>query len=296
MADRHDPLEKYPLARRELLQRTALGLAALPLVSACGEGVGLPDVGAGADAGSGGTDAGSSDLGNPDAGNPDAGVMESWAMGGTAAMTDKANYPDPFTGQPNVCALVPVTTAGPCTTAEDLSREDVSEGRGGLPVRLGLKVVNTACSPVAGAIVKIWHTTIDGSYTGQTPNNAFCVLDPALAAVNAFRGVRETDSEGVVYFDTCFPGWYPGRAIHIHFEVLDANSSYRISQLFFPEDITEDIFENHPEYSPFGFPDTGFANDGVISRIPGGELEPLILDVARMSDGAMLASKVLTVI
>src|SRR5262249_35575949 len=72
----------------------------------------------------------------------------------------------------------------------------------------------------------------------------------------------------------------------------DATRSYRVSQLFFPEDVTADIFANHPEYSPYGQPDTTFANDGIIAAIPAAERDRLILTIARMSDGAMLASQV----
>lgn len=90
----------------------------------------------------------------------DTGTAEEWATGGTASMTDKETYPDPFTGAIDACALVAATTQGPCTTEDELLREDVSEGWTGLPVRLALRVVDTACNPVAGVTVKIWHTNI----------------------------------------------------------------------------------------------------------------------------------------
>ncbi len=219
-----------------------------------------------------------------------------WATGGTASMTGKASYPDPFSGGVGDCALVSTTTAGPCTTTSDLLREDVSEGWTGLPLRLALRIVDSSCAPLPGATVKIWHTNIEGSYSGQTPANGFCLLNQAHATSDFFRGVQTTDDDGIVYFDTCFPGWYPGRAIHIHFQVKDDSQSYRISQLFFAEDVTEDIFDTHSEYLPFGQPDTVFANDGIIAGIPAAQRERLLLDVAQMSDGAMLASKTVAVV
>jgi protocatechuate 3,4-dioxygenase beta subunit len=223
-------------------------------------------------------------------------VAADWAGGGTASMPDKATYPDPFTGGLDSCAIVAATTAGPCTTATDLEREDISEGWSGLPVRLGLRVVDSACQPIVGATVKIWHTNVEGGYSGQTPSNAFCLLDQSYADADFFRGVQTTDGDGVVYFDTCFPGWYRGRAIHIHFQVKDGNQSYRISQLFFPEDITAGIFSLHSEYSPYGQPDTVFSTDGIFAAIPAGQRDRLILDVAQMTDGAMLASKTVAVV
>ncbi|MEM9864770.1 MAG: hypothetical protein AAF938_24425, partial [Myxococcota bacterium] len=116
-----------------------------------------------------------------------------------------------------------------------------------------------------------------------------------LSETNAFRGTQPTDANGVVFFDTCFPGWYPGRAIHIHYEVLVEDRSSHISQVFFPEAITAEIFESHPDYAPFGQPDTLFATDGVLARIPPADATRHVLEVARMSDGAMLASGTLTV-
>ena len=219
-----------------------------------------------------------------------------WATGGTAAMTDKSTYPDPFTSPVSSCVIVATTTAGPCTTANELVREDVSEGWAGIPVRLALKVVNASCNPVANATVVIWHTNAEGVYSGQTPNPAFCSNnDQNAISMNYMRGVQTTNADGVVYFDTCFPGWYPGRAIHIHFQVKNGATSYRISQLFFPEDVTSGIFANHVDYREFGQPNTTFSNDSVIAPITGDARARLIFDVARMTDGAMLASKVVTV-
>jgi protocatechuate 3,4-dioxygenase beta subunit len=264
--------------RRELLRRLGVSLAALPLLNACG------------DSASGDVDA----PGSPD-GSGDAPTNE-WATGGTGSMTDKATYPDPFTDSLTSCLLVASTTEGPCTTATDLVREDVSEGWTGLPVRLALKVVDTSCQPLAGADVKIWHTNIVGSYSGQTPNNGFCLEQSSFATMNFMRGVQTTNSAGVVYFDTCYPGWYPGRAIHIHFQIKMGATSTKVSQLFFPENITKQIFASHPEYAPYGQPDTVFGNDSVLSGVPGAERDRLIATVARMTDGAMLASKVVAVV
>jgi protocatechuate 3,4-dioxygenase beta subunit len=261
----------------------ALGIAAVPLARFA--------AGCDNDSGSTGVDAATGDANTVDAPSGDG-----WASGGTAAMTDKANYPDPFTGALSSCVIVASTTAGPCTTATDLVREDVSEGWAGIPVRFALKVVNASCNPVASATVKIWHTNVEGVYSGQTPSPAFCSNnDQAAISMNYMRGVQTTNADGVVYFDTCYPGWYPGRAIHIHFQVANGPTVYRVSQLFFPEDVTREIFADHVDYREFGQPNTTFSNDGVIAPITGEARNRLVMDVARMTDGAMLASKVVTV-
>lgn len=247
---------------------------------------------AGARDAGGDTDAGSeTDAG----GETDAGLTtEGWASGGTASMTDKDAYPDPFTTAAASCVLVASTTQGPCTTANDLAREDVSEGWTGLPVRLALQVVDSSCNPLPGATVRIWHTNMEGSYSGQTPNNGMCLQDQAYASQDFFRGVQTTDAAGRVYFDTCFPGWYRGRAIHIHFQVESGNTSYRISQLGFPEEVISDVFASHPDYQNYGQPDTSFASDNIFRSVSNPDAH--ILEVSRMTDGAMLASKVVTVL
>jgi protocatechuate 3,4-dioxygenase beta subunit len=224
----------------------------------------------------------------------DCNPADAWATGGTAAMTAKDCYPDPFAGGVQSCVLICGTTAGPCT-ADTMDREDVSEGLGGLPVRLALLIVDaTTCMPVPGARVEIWHTQRTGVYSGNTPNPGFCAGGDADAPNHLyFRGSRTADDDGRVDFDTCYPGWYPGRAIHIHFRVYLGDQATVTSQLFFDDALSEQIFASHPDYSEFGQPNT--TND--VDNVIGGEddLSPYLLDVARMPDGAMLASKVIGV-
>lgn len=266
------------LTRRQVLHRIGFGLAAIPL-AACTSSNGSI------------LDASALDTGAP----ADSPALGPWATGGTAAMTDKATYPDPFTAAASSCLLVAGTTDGPCTTATNLARVDVSEGWSGLPVRLGMRFVTSACAPIAGAVVKIWHTNIAGSYSGVTPNPGLCLKQSSYSASDFFRGVQTTDANGIVYFDTCYPGWYSGRAIHIHFQISVGATTYKISQLFFPETLTTDIFANHSEYKTYGQPNTSFANDNVMAAIPTSARASNIVEWSRMTDGAMLASKTITV-
>jgi hypothetical protein len=264
------------LSRRDLLHALGLGAATLPLLAcdSSSSGGDQPDARPTADARS------------------DDATCSTWASGGTAAMTAKASYPDPFTAAITACPLVLCqTTAGPCT-ASTTERVDVSDGNRGLPVRLALKLVtHTTCAPIADAVVEIWHTHAKGVYSGQTPSPGFCSGgDVEAPTQNYFRGTQTSDANGVVTFDTCFPGWYPGRAIHIHFSVRVGGTAYLVSQLFFPQPLIDEIFSCHPDYMPYGAPDTPNANDGVVAN---GNVGPYVVETARMSDGAMLASKVI---
>ncbi|MGD9765826.1 MAG: protocatechuate 3,4-dioxygenase [Candidatus Binatia bacterium] len=211
-------------------------------------------------------------------------------------MTAKAAYPNPFEQDLGPCSLVASATAGPCTTETDIVRQDISERWGGLPLRLALKIVDASCTPLGGVRVRIWHTNREGSYSGQTPYNRICLQRPSYATANFFRGVQTTAADGTVFFDTCFPGWYGGRAVHIHFQVKDASGSDRVSQLFFPEDVTADICANHPEYKAFGPPDTTFGDDGIVYGLSPEQRRQLTLTVERMSDGAMLAAQKVAVV
>jgi protocatechuate 3,4-dioxygenase beta subunit len=302
----HDARANSPTwTRREALRGLGLGLAAAAV--ACSPGA--DDTETGGASSTGGTDddpttgsTGTTDVDDPttttdpttgdpvECGDP-AGA---WASGGTAAMTAKACYPDPFAGGVTACALICETTAGPCT-ADTVERQDVSEGFVGLPVRLALKIVDAdICAPIAGAQVEIWHTQRTGVYSGETPSGQFCYGDdPDAANYLYFRGTQTTDADGRVDFDTCFPGWYPGRAIHIHFRVWQGGDNYATSQLFFRDELAAELFASHPDYQEFGQPDTTNVDDNII----GGEtdLDLYLLDTARMPDGAMLAAKVIGV-
>jgi protocatechuate 3,4-dioxygenase beta subunit len=121
-----------------------------------------------------------------------------------------------------------------------------------------------------------------------------CHRQPADIGQHFMRGVQTTDAAGTVLFDTCFPGWYRGRVVHIHFQVERGAAASRISQLFFPEAVTSAIFASHIDYWPYGQPDTGLATDSVLAAVPPAERHRHMLTIARMSDGAMLASQVVT--
>ncbi len=55
-------------------------------------------------------------------------------------------------------------------------------------------------------------------------------------AVHFLRGRQTTNSDGQVSFTTIFPGWYTGRATHIHVHVYNASgNSLLITQIAFPE-------------------------------------------------------------
>jgi protocatechuate 3,4-dioxygenase beta subunit len=212
-------------------------------------------------------------------------------------MTGRDRYPTPFEQGGSSCSLTCSATIGPCHTTSP-ERQDVSAGWDGLPVRLALRVVDASCNPIPGAIVEIWHTNYQGGYSGNI--QAMCTKEKGDADKDFFRGYQRCDGRGVVQFDTVFPGWYRGRAVHIHFRVMtgsndgaDNATAAVVSQLFFPPDLVQAVFDKQVLYRDFGQPDTSLETDNVV----GGEDDPtpFIVDVERLEDGAMLAAKTIVI-
>lgn len=218
-------------------------------------------------------------------------AASSWATGGTRAMT--AEYVNPFTEElGNLCYVTESTTEGPCYSGTE-AREDISEGRDGLPVRLCFKVVDTLCNPIEGALVDIWHCDVYGVYSGSDMAAVdFCTGgDPDYYSENVFRGTQVTDSNGLVYFSTCFPGWYQSRAIHIHLIISKSGHSLT-SQVGFDDDLVNSICRNEPLYLSRGLPDTSNSTDTVF---PASNYEIFLMQTEQQPDNSMLAWKTLVV-
>ncbi len=137
----------------------------------------------------------------------------------------------------DVCVPSPNETAGPfpIKTPSELVRENIISDRKGIALLINLTVQSSEhdCGTVDGVFVDIWHCDAQGNYSEYNGFNNRHFL----------RGRQTTDSSGRVSFISIFPGWYPGRAPHIHVEVLDANEkSLKITQVAFPEAPTEEVY------------------------------------------------------
>jgi protocatechuate 3,4-dioxygenase beta subunit len=132
------------------------------------------------------------------------------------------------------CAVTPSETVGPYPSVTDLFRSDIREDRAGTPLTLTITVVNTnsACSPVAGANVEIWQCDATGNYSQYGTQTARTYL----------RGIQTTDASGQVTFTTIYPGWYQGRATHIHVEVVRNGASSKVTQIAFPESANAAVY------------------------------------------------------
>jgi protocatechuate 3,4-dioxygenase beta subunit len=153
------------------------------------------------------------------------------------------------------CITRPEVTEGPYYLPVDLNRPDIRSDpatgavKDGALLTLIFRVshsVKGACTPLQGAKVEIWHCDARGVYSG--------VSDPWFNTVgqNFLRGYQITDAKGEAGFLTIYPGWYAGRAVHIHFKVRqDASpgSSVFTSQLFFDDSLSDRVHLKEPYVS-----------------------------------------------
>jgi protocatechuate 3,4-dioxygenase beta subunit len=268
---------------RRLVSTGLAQLTGLALLG-CGGDKGETGGSASGDSGGGG-DGGTTDSGS----GGDSGASDGWRLGGTAGMAE--SYPEPDWEMGESCALSCSMTLGPCYSATE-ERQDISEGRPGQAMRLAFRVVDSACQPVEGAAVDIWHTSNDGFYSGEEAQEMCTQGNEEAIAASWFRGVQTTDTNGRADFNSCFPGWYSGRTIHIHTTIRWAGQEYLTSQLFFEQSLSDSICGEHPDYAPRGTPDTTNETDGV-ARV--GDLSPYIFDVEWMEDGVLLAWKTIVI-
>jgi protocatechuate 3,4-dioxygenase beta subunit len=147
-------------------------------------------------------------------------------------------------GTGSSCAITPSETEGPYPDKTGMLnnsaffRRDVTEGRPGLPVTLTLTIVNvnSNCSPVSNASVEIWQCDASGNYSEYS--------QPGYDGTGKtfLRGLQTSDANGQVTFTTVYPGWYAGRATHIHVDVFRGTSLVKTTQIAFPEDVTRAVY------------------------------------------------------
>jgi protocatechuate 3,4-dioxygenase beta subunit len=153
--------------------------------------------------------------------------------------------------RPFACVVTPAQTEGPYFVDERLNRADIRSDpadatlRPGVPLALMLRVTDgSACTPLAGATVDIWHCDADGVYSDAGD------LHFDTRGRRFLRGYRVTEPDGSARFTTIYPGWYPGRAVHIHFKVRAVAASGKpvefTSQLYFNEAFTDRMHAREP--------------------------------------------------
>lgn len=153
----------------------------------------------------------------------------------------------------DVCLVQPATTEGPFYLDPGLVRQDITEGRAGLPMLLRLQVVTADCRAIADARVDVWHCDAAGVYAGVEGDTG-----------TFLRGTQMSGPDGVAAFRTIFPGWYPGRVVHVHYKVfLPGGAEVLTSQVFFADDVAARVYASHPAYVARGGQDRTLERDRI---------------------------------
>ena len=165
----------------------------------------------------------------------------------------------------SACFLTPQETEGPYYFNPNLVRQDIRTDTAtgtihtGLPLSMLFTVIDSACYPIPNVLVDIWHTDKDGLYSGY--------VQPAGNTVGQdfMRGIQATDANGQCSFITSYPGWYQGRATHVHFKVRLSSTTYVTSQFAFPDSVNTDVY-NTSLYSGRGQNSVTNATDSVFQN------------------------------
>lgn len=256
-------------------------------------------------------------------------TRRSFLFSGTAAVAwSQTKSPTPG------CTLVPEQEEGPYYIDGCTMRRNITEGKPGVPLQLRVVLVDAKrCAPLEHAVVDVWHCDALGLYSGfpaNSPDGPPPGPPPGgrppggprgdefgpshfgpprmpprprqLDSSRYLRGSQISDNLGRVEFATLYPGWYSGRAIHIHVKVhlgshiADAKSAgghvCHTGQLFFPEEITADIAKLEPYANRLNVHRTLQSEDGVFTGQHGSESA---LDLTRLEKGSNAAGFIATV-
>jgi protocatechuate 3,4-dioxygenase beta subunit len=185
-----------------------------------------------------------------------------------------------------VCRLWSEQDEGPYHRDAQPLRRDIVEDREGVALQLGIRLIDADGAPTLGADVEIWQCDALGRYSGFPPPAPSVVVSAEHAPRTEYlpdqmflRGRQPTDAAGMVEFRTIYPGWYPGRTVHVHL-IVHAGGKTFTSQLYFPDALSDDVLASAP-YSERRGRDTTNSTDEIFPT--GGE--PALVDIVPMADG-----------
>jgi protocatechuate 3,4-dioxygenase beta subunit len=212
-------------------------------------------------------------LGSPSASSTPGTTTGASAAASASAIAGASSLPS--------CVVVPALTEGPYYVDEKLERSDIrpdtSTGKADDGAVLTLdwvvsKVDGTACVPLEGVLVDVWHCDAVGEYSDVGSEQGHDFL----------RGFQHTDADGRATITTIYPGWYQGRAVHIHFKIRTdpaaASGGFEFtSQLFFDDAFSAQVYSGGV-YAAKGTPDTPNASDGIYQQSQGMTLLHVVPD------------------
>ncbi|KAK4941670.1 hypothetical protein LTR10_018409 [Elasticomyces elasticus] len=159
------------------------------------------------------------------------------------------------------CILNPEGEIGPYYVQGEFVRHDITETQPGVPVYLEEQFINVnTCEPITSLYADIWHCNSTGVYGGVIANGNGNENDTANINATFLRGIQKTDSDGVAAWRTIFPGYYSGRATHIHMvthtnvtllanDTISGGTVRHIGQVFYDQDLIDYINDNVYPYT-----------------------------------------------
>jgi len=183
---------------------------------------------------------------------------------GISAMLGHGKSEDELATAEDDCIPSPRETKGPFPnkTPSQLVQANIKADRTGIALLINLIIQdkNNNCNPLPGAIVDIWHCDKDGYYS-EYGNHPMQQKD--LRSEHFLRGRQTADEKGRVSFLSVYPGWYSGRAPHLHLEIFNSSgTSLLVTQVAFPENISEQVYTT-ALYASRGQADTPNNSDGI---------------------------------
>jgi protocatechuate 3,4-dioxygenase beta subunit len=177
------------------------------------------------------------------------------------------------------CLATQALTEGPYYSTDTPVRTNIAPGEVGTKTKITITVVDSRCKAVQGARVDIWHANALGQYSAVEGVSG-----------NFARGTQTTNASGKVTFTTIYPGWYPGRTMHIHFKIWKKGSEVLTSQ-FFASDSNNSRIYTSGAYAARGNQNTPLAAD----RIYGSLKNPAALTL-KLSIGSTISGSAKVVI
>ncbi|KAJ5253918.1 hypothetical protein N7497_011016 [Penicillium chrysogenum] len=195
---------------------------------------------------------------------------------------DYSTDPDVLFGTDATCILGPEVTQGPYYVTGELVRENIAESQEGIPLYMDIQLINTnTCEPIPEIYMDLWHCNSTGVYSGVVASGNGNSDDETNLNTTFNRGVQKSNKEGVIQFQSNFPGHYTGRATHIHVLTHPANEtkvlangtisglytshSSHVGQIFFDQDLISAVDEVAP-YSTNTQELTANADDSILAE------------------------------
>lgn len=158
----------------------------------------------------------------------------------------------------NTCVLSPEGETGPYWVKGEYIRENLREDQPGVPIVLEAQFLDVeTCEPISDLYWDLWNCNSTGVYSGVVVDGNGNSADTSNYNTTFLRGISKADEDGVVTFETVFPGHYEGRATHHHIiahlgatvlpnNTLTGGTAAHVGQLFWDQDLITAVEATYP--------------------------------------------------